>query len=403
MSSKRRYDIVLLGATGFTGSLTADYLAAHAQPDTRWALAGRSQAKLAALRSRLSASNPACAELPLLVGDVEDADSMRELAASTRVAITTVGPYITLGEPLVAACAETGTDYLDITGESEFVDRMYLRYHQRAAASGSRLVHCCGFESAPHDLGAYFTVKQLPERVPIRLEGLLRLGLGGSARASGKFSSGSLRSAITMLSRPRERTRAASARRSVEARRTTGRAVARRTLPRYVRSSGEWILPARTIDSEVVCRSAATLDCYGPEFSYVPLVAFDRPSRAAGMACGVAVVFLLAQLPPTRNMLLRRLSPGAGPTPAQRESRWFSLRFAAAAGHDRVVTEVTGGDPGYGETSKILAEASLCLAHDVLPARAGQLTPAVAMGEALIARLQRSGISFRVRAREELR
>src|SRR5690348_1019665 len=181
MTGTRTYDIVLFGATGFTGELTAQYLARTAPAGTRWALAGRNPAKLAAVRDRLAELNPACKDLPLLHADVSDPGSLAEVARSARVVITTVGPYVEYGEPLVAACAEHGTDYVDLSGEPEFVDNMYVRHDERARETGARIVHCCGFDSIPHDLGAYFTVQQLPEGVPLRVEGFVRI----DARFSG--------------------------------------------------------------------------------------------------------------------------------------------------------------------------------------------------------------------------
>ncbi|MGH3386946.1 MAG: saccharopine dehydrogenase family protein, partial [Nocardioidaceae bacterium] len=162
----RAYDLVLFGATGFTGALTADYLARNAPADCRWALAGRNRAKLEAVRDQLAGANPACADLDLLVADVTDPGSLRPVVEQTRLLITTVGPYIAYGEPLVAACAEAGTDYVDLTGEPEFVDLMYVRHHDRAKETGARLVHACGFDSIPYDLGVYFTVGQLPADRP---------------------------------------------------------------------------------------------------------------------------------------------------------------------------------------------------------------------------------------------
>src|SRR3954451_4274563 len=161
------HDVVVFGATGYTGALTAEYLAANAPDTTRWALAGRNRGKLEALRERLGA------DVPLLHADVTDPDSLRAVAEATRVVITTVGPYVTYGEPLVAACAAAGTDYCDLTGEPEFVDRMYVAHHAQAVQTGARLVHACGFDSIPHDLGAQFTVQQLPEGVPLELRGFV--------------------------------------------------------------------------------------------------------------------------------------------------------------------------------------------------------------------------------------
>src|SRR5205085_757629 len=160
------------------------------------ALAGRNVEKLGAVRARLSAINPDCADLPLLTADVDDADSIRKVAESTRVVITTVGPYIFYGEPLVAACAAAGTDYVDLTGEPEFVDLMWLRYHEQALKSGARIVHCCGFDSIPHDLGALFAVQQLPAGSPIKLEGFVRAG--------GSFSGGTFHSAVNAFGRARQ-------------------------------------------------------------------------------------------------------------------------------------------------------------------------------------------------------
>ncbi len=150
----REHDVVILGATGFTGELTAAYLAEHAPAGLRWALAGRNRGKLEAVRARLAKIDPALTELPLLEADSSDDVSLRAMAESTRVVVTTVGPYLQFGEPLVAACAAAGTDYVDLTGEPEFVDRMYLEHNDRAVASGARIVHACGFDSIPHDIGA---------------------------------------------------------------------------------------------------------------------------------------------------------------------------------------------------------------------------------------------------------
>ncbi|GAA0557784.1 saccharopine dehydrogenase family protein [Actinomadura livida] len=384
----RPYDLVLFGATGFTGALTAEYLARHADPGTRWALAGRNEAKLASVRERLAELDPACADLPLLHADSGDAASIEAVANSARVVITTVGPYAKYGEPLVAACARAGTDYVDLTGEPTFVDRMYVKYHREAERSGARIVHACGFDSVPHDLGAYFTVKQLPEGVPLHVEGFVR------ARADA--SGGTLHSAIGVFADPAGLVRAERERRAMEERPAGRRVrVSRRPAPK-ARLAGGWTLPLPTLDPQVVVRSAAALDRYGPDFSYGHYVAVKRLPVAAGMAAGAGVVAVLAALRPTRGLLLRLRAPGEGPSAEQRARNWFSVKFAGEGGGRRVVTEVAGGDPGYGETAKMLAESALCLAHDDLPETAGQVTTAAAMGDALIERLTRAGIAFRV-------
>jgi saccharopine dehydrogenase (NAD+, L-glutamate forming) len=170
--------------------------------------------------------------------------------------------------------------------------------------------------------------------------------------------------------------------------------------PRYDRSLGGWVIPLPTIDPQVVRRSARALDRYGPDFSYGHYVLMKSLPRVVAMAGGVSALVALAQLPPTRALLLSRIKPGEGPTPEQREKSWFNVRFVGRGDGRRVVTEVAGGDPGYTETAKMLAESALCLADDDLPASAGQLTPAAAMGNPLIDRLQRAGITFSVLERD---
>jgi short subunit dehydrogenase-like uncharacterized protein len=384
----RPHDLVLFGATGYTGALTAHYLARTAPPGLRWALAGRNAGKLSALRDQLAAAHPGVADLPLLSADVTDRASLDAVAASARVVATTVGPFLRHGEPLVAASAEHGTDYLDLTGEPEFVDRMYVRYHRRAVETGARLVHAAGYDSIPHDLGAYFTVRQLPEGVPLAVEEYVR--------ASGRISAGTAHSAITALSRIRESTQAAKERHRVEPR-PAGRTIRLRAgRPRHDATAGGWILPLPTIDPQIVGRSAAALDRYGPDFTFAYYVRTKRLVTAAGLAAGAAGLTGLAQIPPARRWLLNRWESGDGPTPEQRAKGWFRLRFLGLGGGQRVVTEVSGGEPGYTETAMMLAEAAMCLAGDELPAVAGQVTPVTAMGDALTDRLRKAGINFTV-------
>jgi short subunit dehydrogenase-like uncharacterized protein len=382
--AERPYDVVVFGATGFTGALTAQYLAENADPGTRWAIAGRSRPKLEDVRARINQP-----ELPILEADIGDADSMRSLAEATKVLITTVGPYINYGEPVVAACAAAGTDYVDLTGEPEFVDLMWLRHHEQARQTGARLVHSCGFDSIPYDLGALFTVEQLPENTPIELQGFVKAG--------GTFSGGTMQSAIHAMGRLRQSMQVGKERRSKEPRPQGRKVRGIQGRPHNDPVAGGWVVPFPTVDPQTVLRSASALDRYGPDFSYAHYLAVGRLPVLAGLAAGAGSVIALAQLPPTRELLLKLAkAPGEGPSPEQREKGWFKVRFLAQANGQRLITEVSGGDPGYGETSKMLAHSGLCLAHDDLPETAGQVTPAVAMGDALIRRLQQAGIRFEV-------
>ncbi|WP_434599243.1 saccharopine dehydrogenase family protein [Streptomyces sp. A5-4] len=384
----RAYDIVLFGATSFVGELTAEYLARHAPLDCRWALAGRSNAKLEKLRERLTAIDPACATLPLLRADVSDSGSLRELAGSTRVLATTVGPYVWYGEGVVAACAEAGTDYADLSGESEFADRMYVEYDARARETGARIVHACGFDSIPHDLGVYYTVQQLPEDVALRIDGFVRAGA--------MFSGGTLASALNAFARGPQILRAAKERRQQEPQPVGRRARAPFAAPRRSRETGTWALPLSTLDPQVVARSAAALERYGPDFRYRHYASVKWLPVAGASVAAVGALFALAQIPAARSWLTGRYGAGAGPDAERRDRSWFSVRFVGEGGGRRVFTEVSGGDPGYDETAKMLAESVLCLAFDDLPKTSGQVTTVEAMGDALLERLQGAGIRFRV-------
>lgn len=386
--SERTYDIVVFGATGFTGGLTADYLARHAPEGLRWALAGRSRSKLEGVRQRLVSIKPALSALPLLEADVGNAASLRAVAESARVIITTVGPYLLHGEPLVAACAAAGTDYVDLTGEPEFVDRMYLGYHEQARRSGARIIHCCGFDSIPHDLGVLFTVQQLPANVPLKIEGFVRAG--------GTFSAGTFHSAITAMSRLREAARVLKQRIGREGRPEGRRIGSAGQRVHFEKSAGGWAIPMPTIDPQIVKRSAAGLDRYGPDFRYSHFMLLRKLSHVAMISGGVGAMLALSQVPVTRRWLMSQKTSGEGPSEEKRAKSWFKVRFIGEGGGHRVVTEVSGDDPGYGETSKMLAESALCLACDELPKLSGQLTTAVAMGEPLMKRLQAAGIDFKV-------
>ena len=395
----RIYDIVLFGATGYVGELTAEYLAQHAPEGARIAIAGRNAAKLEALKHQLQRP-----DLGVLRADVMDAESIQALAEAARVVISTVGPYLLYGEPVVAACAAAGTDYVDLTGESEFVDLMYLRYHAVARESGARLVHSCGFDSIPYDLGALFAVSQLPDDVPIALQGF------GSAH--GSISGGTFHSAVNQMGHLKEAGRIGRQRRSVERHAQDGAVAEGRSVrgaqgrPHNEPLAGGWVVPVPTVDPQHVLRSARLDPTYGPDFSYSHYIVTKRLGTTIGLAAGVGVVIGLAQLQTTRKLILRLKATGTGPSAERRERSSFRVRMVADYGAEtagqRLIAEVRGGDPGYGETSKMLAESALALAFDEnLPQRGGgQWTPALGLGQPLIERLVRAGIDFAVVERD---
>jgi len=387
-SPDRDLDLILFGATGFTGGLTAEYLAEHGPAGLRWALAGRSLDKLEKVRAHLDTIKPGSMDLELIVVDAADEAALATTVARTKVVATTVGPYLQLGGPLVAACAAAGTDYVDLTGEPEFVDRSWLEHHETAVASGARIVHACGFDSIPHDLGAYYTVLQLKAAGPVTMRGVVR--------GDGTFSGGTFHSAMGAFSRAKEMAATAKKRRQTEARPEgrSSRAVSGK--PGKDPVLGYYLLPLPTIDPQVVARSGAALTSYGPDFRYSHFAGTKTLRYAVGGAVGVTLIGLAAQVKPARNFLLGKVKQGEGPDEAKRAKSSFSVDFVAEGDGRTLHTRVSGGDPGYGETAKMLSEAALSLAFDDNPTTAGSVTTAQAMGDNLLGRLRAAGIVFEV-------
>jgi short subunit dehydrogenase-like uncharacterized protein len=389
MPNVRAFDVVLFGATGFTGELTAEYLAKNGGK-LRWALAGRNVEKLEKVRARLEAVSGGTRP-EIVHADAADAASLRALAESTRVAISTVGPYLLHGEPLVAACAAAGTDYLDLTGESPFVTRMAARYHAQAQASGARIIHSCGFDSIPHDLGVLFTVDALRRGLSDAQTADAVVTVEGFVRAQGQLSGGTWQSMLNVLAEAP----VSAAESGVPE--TPGRRVG--LVPARIRYRKEhklWAVPMPTIDPEVVCRSARLLPSYGRDFKYGHYLSLANLGQVIGFVLGAAIFVSLARFKPTRLLLAKARRSGQGPSEAERAKSFFQLLFVGQAGARRVRCRVRGGDPGYTETAKMLSESALCLVFDRerLPACHGVVPTAAALGSVLTERLQRAGIVF---------
>ncbi|MFZ5756227.1 MAG: saccharopine dehydrogenase family protein [Pseudomonadota bacterium] len=392
--AERPYDIVLFGATGFTGGLVAAWLArASLEQPFRWAVAGRSQEKLDDVLRQIAAVAPD-ARVDTLLADTGDRDSLSAMADSTRVLITTVGPYLRYGADVLAACVEAGTHYVDLTGEPEFVDRSRAMYHDTAKARGLRIIHCCGFDSIPHDLGVLFTLDALREKIGEDAFAAADIEVKGFVEADATFSGGTWNSAIEQFSRAREYLKNRPKSGNPDAPKTV------RALPMrlyHERALRRWACPLPTIDPQVVRQSARLRGDYGATFAYGHYLLSDHLLPVLGGIVGVGAVFALAQLKPTAD-LLRRLRPGGeGPSAEKRAESWFRVLFIARAGSHEVTCQVAGGDPGYDETAKMLAESALAIALDPdLPPHAGVITPASGIGHTLIRRLQRAGMKFEV-------
>lgn len=383
---ERPYDLALLGATGFTGRLTAQYLDTHGPAGLKVLLVGRNLGRLEEVQASLQNQQ----HFGVARADTTDPASLVAAAAQARVLATTVGPFDLHGHAVVEACVEARTDYVDITGEPQFVDRMILRHDRTATERRVRIVPCCGFDSIPHDLGAYFTIKALAPQGPAKVEGFVR--------AKGGVSGGTYQSAVNAMGQ----TKALKAVRK-ERRQQEGPLLGRRVGSTHPKLHFEpriqaWAVPFPSIDPEVIARSARALPIYGPDFRYGHYLSVKRTSTMVGLLGGVGALFALAQLEPTRKLILGLKSSGDGPDEATRAAGKFEVRFFAEADGRLVQARVHGGEPGYTETAKMLGESALCLAfdRDQLPERYGVSTTAVVMGDRLIARLQAAGIGFEI-------
>jgi len=406
-SPERGLDVVVFGATGFVGRLTAEHLARHAPADARIGLAGRSLPKLTAVREGLG---PRAAEWPLLVADSADPASLRELAAATRVVATTVGPYTKYGLPVVEACAVSGTHCCDLTGEALFVREAADRFHDVAAASGARIVNACGFDSIPSDLGVLLLHQRAEADGAGELEDTtlvveaLRGGLSGGTLDS-------MRTIVDTVRRDAAKRRllldpyGLSPDRAAEPELGERDSVAVR---RDRELGGIWIAPfvMANYNTRIVRRSNALQGwAYGRRFRYREVMSTGRspaaPLMAGATAAGLAAFGFGMVLPPTRYVLDRVLpSPGEGPSEKTRNNGHFRVRVhtrtATGARYESVVA--AKGDPGYAATAVMLGESALCLALDEerLPPAAGVLTPATAMGPALVDRLRAAGMTLTV-------
>jgi short subunit dehydrogenase-like uncharacterized protein len=384
--SERAYAVTLFGATGFTGGLAAHYLADHAPPGLRWAIAGRNKAKLESVRRELEGTH--CPPSAVLEADASNTGALLEVARSTRVMASTVGPYIQYGLPVVRAAVAGGADYVDITGEPAFVAKTIDELDADAQREQLRIVSCCGFDSIPHDLGAQLCVETLRARGgadrPMRVEGFVR--------SRGTFSGGTWHSAIGAFSQLRKS--------MPKSERRGGPRRARQLPPkiRWVPELASWAMPLPTIDPAVVVRSANASSDYGPDFRYGHYARVKRLPTVIAGAAAVGSILALSQLGPTRALLLKVRQPGDGPSAEQRHKSWFEVTFLGTAGDAKATVTVRGGDPGYSETAKMISESALCLAldRDKLPSHYGVLTTAIAMGPVLRQRLVKAGISFDV-------
>ncbi len=407
--SGRELDVVVFGATSFVGRILCRYLAGRheATGALKWAAAARSRTKLEALRDELGLGD---AGLGLIVADASDEGALRAMCERTRVVISTVGPYALYGEPLVRVCAQTGTDYCDLAGEVQWIRRMIDRYEADARRSGARIVHCCGFDSIPSDLGTFHLQQEARRRFG---QPCTRVKMRVRAMR-GAFSGGTVASLLNVVkeaaANPALRKELANPYSLCPP--VVGERVRQPSAKsaRWDEDFDAWSAPflMAGINTRVVHRSNDLQSrAYGADFRYDEAMLTGRGAKgrlaALGVTAGLGGFMVAVALPPMRWLLERFAlpAPGEGPGPAAREAGFFDIRFFGTTADGRSLrAKVTGDrDPGYGSTGKMLGEAGACLAREI-PATAlagGFWTPATALGDRLIARLQdHAGLTFTV-------
>jgi len=391
--SSSKFDIIVYGATGFTGQLVAEYLAAHYRDDKqlKWAMAGRSLDKLAKVRNAIGAAP----DTPLIAADSGDAASLSAMIDQTRSIVTTVGPYLLHGNELVAACAASGTDYFDLCGEVPWMRRVIDAHHATAQRSGARILLSCGYDSLPFELGVYFcqeTAKKVISAPVARVKGRVRAMKGtfsGGTAASGRaiFEAAAKDPSLLALVRdPFALTPGFKGPKQPPGNR-----------PIFDDDLQTWLTPffMANINTRNVHRSNALMGFpYGRDFVYdeMQITGPGEEGEAAARRIMAASNNLASSPGP---------KPGEGPSKEERETGYYDLLFVGIAPDGRQVRVSVKGDrdPGYGSTSKMIAECAICLLRDAPDVSAGIWTPGAAMREALIKRLvDNAGLRFEVEA-----
>lgn len=401
MENQREFDIIVWGATGFTGRLVAQYLFNQygVGRDLKWAMAGRNEEKMHKVRAKVADSS-----VPYVLADSHDRASLDEMTKRTKVIITTVGPYGKYGSELVASCVESGTHYCDLSGEVLWMRNMIDTHHEAAKAKGVKIVHCCGFDSVPSDMGVYFMQEEAKKRTGAPAQKIqMRVKAFSGGMSGGTYASlnDTLEKAyankklFSVLNNPY----------GLNPKDSQGGPDKKDLMSvKYDKASGTWLYPfiMATINTKVVRRSNALADySYGKEFRYDEAV-MTKPGLSGRIKAWQMAIPLGMMSAKPGSFLKKRIDkmlpdPGQGPNKEQRERGFYNMRFyTTLSDGTKTVGKVTGDmDPGYGSTSKMLSECAVCLVKDKTPDIAGVLTPATAMGAPLLQRLmENAGLTF---------
>jgi len=382
-----KHDVIIYGATGFTGKLVVEYMtkAYPAGSGVSWAMAGRSIEKLENVRADAGAP----ADTPLITADASDSASLKAMTEQAKCVLTTVGPYTHYGEPLVAACADAGTDYVDLSGEPLWMRDMIAKYSEAAKASGARIVHSCGFDSIPFDLGVQF----LQEEATKKFGKPCARVRGRMVKMQGTFSGGTAASGAATLAKVKEDPTLLTPLLDSFSLSEGFQGPEQPPLNDIYEEDGMWLAPfvMATINTKNIHRSnALAKHAYGADFVYDEMMIAGPGEKGKAAAEMISKVRMDSKDAP---------KPGEGPSREEQEAGFYEYAaIGEAANGEKITVKVTGDrDPGYGSTSKIIAEAAVCLTQDCAHAPGGIYTPAPVMGTKLRERLIKSaGLTFDV-------
>tara|TARA_Y100001970_G_scaffold44411_1_gene55454 strand:- start:2341 stop:3471 length:1131 start_codon:yes stop_codon:yes gene_type:complete len=367
---EKEYDLIVHGATGFTGQLICEYLYSHDDSKLiKWAISGRNISKLTPISKKY--------KIDLFEVDSFKMGSLDLITSKAKVIISVVGPYAIYGKQLVESCVKNNCHYLDITGESSFVQYVKDNYSQRAIDSNIILINCCGFESIPPDIGTYYSIKQLnEENIDVKCYMKTKGQISGGTWASflNHFNAKKIKNKIKNNSSKKEKNK----------------------ILFYNKELKKWALIFPDIDQYIIRHSSKLIQGYGKNVKFVKYMLFKSLFRVTALLIPLFFISILARFKASKKWLESFIPSGTGPSKEDREKHWFEYILIGKTKTQKIITKVKGGDPGYGETSKFVAEMglSLILDRNQLIHKKGVLTPAACAGDVILKRLQKSGIQF---------
>lgn len=368
----KEYDIIIHGATGFTGQLICDYLYNHNDSKAiKWAISGRNTSKLEPISEKYN--------VDLFKVDSFENKALDLITSKSKVIISVVGPYAIYGKQLIESCINNNCHYLDITGESSFVQYVKNKYSKKAIDTNTMVISCCGFESIPSDIGTYYSIKQLNEE---------NIDIKCYMKSKGQISGGTWASFLNISSSGRIKKKIQNNQPKKQG--------AKNKILFYNKVLKKWALIFPDIDQYIIKRSSKLIDGYGENVRFVKYMLFKSLFKVVALLVPLFFILLLAKFKFSKKWLESFIPSGTGPSEEARAKHWFEYTLIGKTENQKIITTVKGGDPGYGETSKFITEMGLALIlnKDKLNHKKGVLTPAACAGDVILKRLQKSGIEF---------